>query len=73
VDTLLNLQQDGGLPVVQLGDLVEIVNDSSKGFWVSGLNSLDNCIRKLVFTCRREGIVLRNVLLGRTPCGDKIL
>ena len=51
LDPLLNPEKNRRLPVVELGDLVEFEYSTSESFNVSGVNSLDDRVCKLAFTC----------------------
>lgn len=73
LDTFLDLEQNRRLPIIELGNLVELEYSTSECVDVSSINSVDDGIGEFEFTRGGEGVILRNVLLGSSPGSDDIL
>ena len=70
---LLDLQQDRGLPVVQLHDLVILHNGCSEFLQIVSLYGFDEDVQELAFACRRKGDIQAAVAAYVPSASDGVL
>lgn len=73
LDTPLDLQQYVGLPIVQLGDLVELEYSSGESFHVARFNGIDEHIDEFGFASGRKRGVKRRIFCHIAFSSDGIL